>query len=79
MGCVPFSLTPLAAGHLRPGTRSKAALAEVGHQSDLAERYLEKIDELHDLMIAILDEIDLQGTVREAVAEAMRTASLKPW
>lgn len=31
----------------------KAALAEVGHQSDLAERYVEKIDELHDLMIAM--------------------------
>jgi hypothetical protein len=29
----------------------KAALAEVGHQSDLAERYLEKIGELHDLMV----------------------------
>jgi hypothetical protein len=29
----------------------KAALAEVGYQSDLAERYLEKIDELHDLMV----------------------------
>jgi hypothetical protein len=28
----------------------KAALAEAGHTSDLAERYLEKIDELHDLM-----------------------------
>jgi hypothetical protein len=29
----------------------KAALSEVGHQSDLAERYLEKIDELHDLTV----------------------------
>jgi len=29
----------------------KAALSEVGHQSDLAERYLEKIDELHELMV----------------------------
>src|SRR4029077_1694683 len=32
----------------------KAALAEVGHQSDLAERYLEKIDELHDLMVLMV-------------------------
>jgi len=29
----------------------KAALAEVGHQSDLAERYFEKIDELHELIV----------------------------
>ena len=29
----------------------KAALSEVGHQSDLAERYLQKVDELHDLMV----------------------------
>jgi hypothetical protein len=29
----------------------KAALTEVGHQSDLTERYLEKIDGLHDLMV----------------------------
>jgi hypothetical protein len=35
----------------RTDTFVKAALAEVGHQSDLAERYLEKIDELHDLMV----------------------------
>jgi hypothetical protein len=31
----------------------KAALTEVGHQSDLAERYLQKIDELYDLMTAM--------------------------
>ena len=29
----------------------KAALTEMGHQSDLAERYLQKIDELHELMV----------------------------
>lgn len=29
----------------------KAAIAEAGYTSDLAERYLEKIDELHDLMV----------------------------
>jgi hypothetical protein len=35
----------------RTDTFVKAALSEVGHTSDLAERYLEKIDELQDLMV----------------------------
>ena len=48
-----IGIKTIGLGFLENRTASfvKAALSEVGHQSDLAERYLEKIDELHELMV----------------------------
>jgi len=48
-----IGIKTIGLGFLENRTASfvKAALSEVGHQSDLAERYLEKIDEMHELMV----------------------------
>jgi hypothetical protein len=48
-----IGIKTIGLGFLENRTASfvKAALSELGYQSDLAERYLEKIDELHELMV----------------------------